>query len=341
MTSLFFLDSSHFSGKFFLPIVCALCATACVTPTIQFSNEVVSSKIITVITPKHIFDFDGLSFAPGSGLRWIETKNNIAHFWYVTDRGPNSEFNSKPLPYKYFEPKVFHLPDFKPAYGILELDIEHLEAKITSKFNIKRNGLIYSGLPEKSNNDKILVETALDKNGKVIPPTEFGLDPESIDFDTDGFLYIGDEYAPSINKINAKTGEIESRLTPGNGIPEIYSMRQLNRGFEALAIQKNGDIWAALQSAIPVPNSSPKAFEPFIRLLRLDSKLNYPVEFALSIPENLFEKKSSAKIGDMCFVSSDILAVILQGNKSKSEFVSSIVFYNLSNSIPILPSQCS
>lgn len=139
-----------------------------------------------------------------------------------------------------------------------------------------------------------------------------GLDPEGIAIDKDGNFWISDEYGPFIIKVD-KNGKILEKLEPGNGLPEIVKHRIPNRGIEGLTIDKNGNIYAAVQSTLNVDGKT-KDTAIFTRVLKIDPDTKEVKTFAYPIDKN-YKSNSAAKIGDIYAVDENKLLIIEQGKQ--------------------------
>lgn len=183
--------------------------------------------------------------------------------WSLTDRGPNSEPMS--IRGDGVMDRILLLPEFSPRLIKLEYDLKNRKVEVSKVIGLTNPlGFAASG---RSNVDPTTAAEGFDE--RLVGPTKqplaldpWGLDPESIAIDEKGFFWVGEEYGPSILKI-APDGRILSRFLPvaasaaRNGVralPNEFGERELNRGFEALAIHGT-TLYAFLQSPLVVRDS--------------------------------------------------------------------------------------
>jgi 3-phytase len=126
----------------------------------------------------------------------------------------------------------------------------------------KKDGGKVTGLPNKvaKSGGSGTDENPVNAEGKSLRPDPYGLDTESLVIAADGSVWMGEEYRPSIIHFS-RDGRMIDRFVPQNSggkkkgafgveaLPEIYSSRRLNRGFEALAM-KEGRLYAFPQSPL-------------------------------------------------------------------------------------------
>lgn len=140
----------------------------------------------------------------------------------------------------------------------------------------------------------------------------FGLDTESLSILKDGNFVISDEYDPSINIVDKKTGEILKRLTPANGLPANFTKKNFNKGIEALTIAPNGKIYAILEGVLNIYQHSVKNAQ-LIRMVEIDlSNESYKV-FAYGFDYNKYKDSSKVKIGDIASIDNDNFLIVEQG----------------------------
>lgn len=272
----------------------------------------------------------GTSFGLGSGLRLISKSNEVVRFFYVTDRGPNSDGPKVRLPGhsgRKFGSKVFQVPQYAPQYGVLEWHPGEATARVVTNQALFRDGRSMSGLPLPQGAEGFTGEVGLDTNGRLLKADLFGVDPEGIDQDAEGNLYICEEYRPSILKVDSASGQVKEVWVPGSGLPDSFRNRRPNRGLEGLAVTPSGDVVATLQSTISLkgPDSAQdtKKTAPFIRAMRRNIDSGKLIEFAIPLLDR-FKDYGHAKVGDLVALSDDVFLMITQGKLKDGTFGSFI-----------------
>jgi hypothetical protein len=188
----------------------------------------------------------------GSGLARVGADEYVG----ITDRGPTGTLAVKGRP-----EKTFPLPEFCPT--IVRFKLAAGQIQITRCIPLR------------------------DAQGKLLPgrshhadPT--GLDPEAIRVLPDGKFILGDESAPSIAVISPD-GEVLVRYTPGSKplrgaayavkaiLPDSLTQRRSNRGFENLALARDGkSAYAILQSPMGDELDPRYRNSRTLRVLKLD-----------------------------------------------------------------------
>lgn len=166
--------------------------------------------------------------------------------YLLTDRGPNSDI--KFIADK--EVRIFYCPDFVPS--IYEVDLKK-EGGIKVNEQKKINGV--SGLPVDENFDCLPISP----KGSLLEPKLSGADTESFIIDRKGNYWLGEEYYPSIIKLN-KNLEVEKRFAPKNSsiqntdikfnLPEELNSIQRNYGFSAMAYDGKNHIYVFTQGTL-------------------------------------------------------------------------------------------
>ncbi|MGL5594586.1 MAG: esterase-like activity of phytase family protein [Cetobacterium sp.] len=277
---------------------------------------------------------DGFKTGFGSALAFKNINSDgTIEFYALTDRGPNADIPKYLKDGKSVPGKFFPAPNFTPSIGILKVDDK--KAEIIDKIELKDStGKNITGLPLPLDRIGSTGEVALDLNINSLGYDINGLDPEGIAIDKDGNFWISDEYGPFIIKVD-KNGRILEKLEPGNGLPEIVKHRVPNRGIEGLTIDKNGNIYAAVQSTLNVDGKT-KDTAIFTRILKINPATKEVKTFAYPIDKN-YKSNSAAKIGDIYAVDEDKLLVIEQGKqKGKMENLIYLVDFSKADDITSL-----
>lgn len=193
-----------------------------------------------------------LTLSVGIGSSAFHRPNDPADIFYtVTDRGPNIDCGDslKILGDSYCSKgKVFPIPDFTPTIYRLKLsENNHSPAQILDKIPLRtQSGKIASGISNPN------TETAYDLKKNILNDDVNGFDTEALVVTQTGEFYLADEYGPSIIYAD-KNGTIKNRFVPKgvkselNGadytvteiLPSELRNRQLNRGFESIALSKD------------------------------------------------------------------------------------------------------
>ncbi|WP_330112403.1 esterase-like activity of phytase family protein (plasmid) [Cetobacterium somerae] len=299
----------------------------------KFDIEVPSQFMVPYSGDESEFK-DGFKTGFGSALAFKNINSDgTIEFYALTDRGPNADIPKYLKDGKSVPGKFFPAPNFTPSIGILKVDDK--KAEIIDKIELKDStGKNITGLPLPLNRIGSTGEVALDLNMNSLGYDINGLDPEGIAIDKDGNFWISDEYGPFIIKVD-KNGKILEKLEPGNGLPEIVKHRIPNRGIEGLTIDKNGNIYAAVQSTLNVDGKT-KDTAIFTRVLKINPDTKEVKTFAYPIDKN-YKSNSAAKIGDIYAVDENKLLIIEQGKqKGKMENLIYLVDFSKADDITTL-----
>lgn len=268
---------------------------------------------------------EGLRFTDrpslGSGLaRWGENE-----FVGITDRGPTGTIGVKDKQFR-----TFPLPEFCPT--LMRFKLEAGEIRITRCIPLR------------------------DAQGQLLPGRgphhqPAGLDPEAVRVFPDGKFLLGDEAAPSLAVVSA-AGEVLMRYTPrppghaGSSypvmpiLPEIFRHRRQNRGFENVALSRDGrTAYAILQSPLGDEQDARYQNSRWLRVLKLDFTVPLAArvtgEFLapVSAARDYGKKQAQEKIlwSDADCVGVDRLLVIERGKDAAR-----LLLVDLSNATDIL-----
>jgi hypothetical protein len=127
-------------------------------------------------------------------------------------------------------------------------------------------------------------EPALGLHGETLAPDPSGLDTEGLAALGDGRFWAGEEYGPSLVRIDAD-GHVELRLVPEGvescvacypgdvRLPAIAARRHLNRGFEAVAVSPSETkLFVAFQSPLAHPDRAAHEQARHVRIWQLDAQ---------------------------------------------------------------------
>jgi hypothetical protein len=278
----------------------------------------------------------------GSGLS-IRPGDPPGIVWAVGDRGPNLKVETaielygldrlEPLR-KAGGPKVMPRPDLGPA--IAQLRIAGGRVELVRSLRIADPaGRPVSGLPIPGGAHS-LCEPAYDLEGAELPPDPSGLDTEGIAALGDGGFWVGDEYGPSLVRLDSD-GHVLRRLVPEGSelegaaypvepvLPAIAARRQINRGFEATAVSPDG-LWLFLAFQSPLAHPDEEAHERarHVRLWRLDpatGRVAAQYLYPLDRPETFLRdcaagplERSDLKVSELCWAGADALLVLERGS---------------------------
>jgi hypothetical protein len=265
--------------------------------------------------------------------------------WAAGDRGPNIKVKTAVELYgldrlKALESedgaKIMPRLDIGPAIAELRVAGSRVELvrslRISDSERRPVSGLPVPGGPHTRH------EPAFDLDGRKLPPDPSGLDVEGIAALPDGGFWLSDEFGPSLVRLGPD-GRVLRRLVPeGTGLegaaypvearlPAIAARRQLNRGFEAVALSADGKwLFLAFQSPLAHPDEPAHEQARHVRLWRVDSETGdvaaqylYPLD-----PPETFERdrakgpleRSDLKVSELCAVGNDSLLVLERGSET-------------------------
>jgi hypothetical protein len=181
-------------------------------------------------------------------------------------------------------------------------------------------------------------EPAFDLDGRKLPPDPSGLDTEGIAALPDGGFWVSDEFGPSLVRLDPD-GRVLNRLAPqgtdlegaaypvDSCLPAIAARRQLNRGFEAIALSPDGRwLFLAFQSPLAHPDEQAHERARHVRLWRLDSQSGeveaqylYPLDAPETFRRDGAKKPlelSDLKVSELCWAGEDSLLVLERGSET-------------------------
>ena len=207
--------------------------------------------------------------------------------WAIGDRGPNLKV---PLATNHYGlqhlgchadvegAKIMPLLGIGPA--ISELRVEADAVVCVRSFPLHdRSGKPLSGVPIPGG----FSEPAFDLDGVLLKPDPSGADTEGIAAAADGTFWIADEYGPSLLHV-AADGTVLARWVPEGcshwfrgadypvveALPAIAARRQLNRGFEGLALSEDEtSLFLAFQSPLAHPDEHAHRHGRHVRIWNL------------------------------------------------------------------------
>jgi Esterase-like activity of phytase len=214
--------------------------------------------------------FDDLP-AIGSGLQRLAGN----HFVSVTDRGPTFT-RTTPTP-----GRVFPLPTYTPSLVFFRAAGGKIHPKVIVPIVADDAGTPVTGIPNSATDDSVPFDSPTSTTQLPFNPN--GLDLEDLRVLPDGKFIAVDEYSPSI-VIISESGQVLKRYTPAGKtlagsaypvsdiLPAILAQRRSNRGFEAVAVSKDGSTaYAMTQSPLgPTGSGTPTRNSRVLRVLKLD-----------------------------------------------------------------------
>jgi hypothetical protein len=260
--------------------------------------------------------------------------------WAVCDRGPNLKAETLAELYGHTLPAALHLvggakimprPDLGPTLAELQVDGDEVRlirtVRITTQLGAPLPGLPMAGSAHAR------AEPAFDLEGRALPSDPEGADTEGVVALADGGFWVGDEYGPSLLRLDGE-GRLVTRWLPegseGAGdpvLPAIASRRQINRGFEALAVSPDEQfLFLAFQSPLAHPDPDAHARARHVRIWKLDVRdgavlaqylypLDAPDSFRRDCAKGTFER-SDIKVSELLWSGTDRLIVLERGSET-------------------------
>src|SRR5687767_587626 len=187
----------------------------------------------------------------GSGLARDPNEKDVV--WAVAGRGTNLKVKTAIMDYGWGAPqrcrgrsdaKVMPRLDLGPYLAKLRIDRQEVELGAIVPLTDPRGKPIPGG--PTPGGDHLLLEPAYDLAGQPIAADPMGMDTEGIAALSDGGFWVGEEYGPSLVRVDGG-GRIIRRLVPQGSpnsqadhveacLPALAARRHLNRGFEAIAL---------------------------------------------------------------------------------------------------------
>jgi hypothetical protein len=265
--------------------------------------------------------------------------------WAAGDRGPNIKVKEavelygldrlKPL-LDEEGAKIMPRLDLGPAIAELRVAGDRVERVRTLRI-ADSEGRPVSGLPVPGG-PHMRHEPAFGLDGQKLPADPSGLDTEGIAALADGGFWVSDEFGPSLVRLDAD-GRVLRRLVPEGTdlegaaypvdgcLPAIAARRQLNRGFEAIALSPDGKwLFLAFQSPLAHPDEQAHERARHVRLWRLDSETGevaaqylYPLD-----PPETFRRdgkkgpleRCDLKVSELCWMGKESLLVLERGSET-------------------------
>ena len=279
-----------------------------------------------------------LRYGFGSGLA-VRPGDPPGRVWAVGDRGPNIKVEDAISRYglNHLEPlaklsgaKIMPLLEAGPALAELQVTEHGVELLRILPLTLA-DGRVITGLPNPAS-DNLLSEPVFDSAGVPILPDPEGLDTEGLVAMADGSFWVGDEFGPSLVRFDAN-GALLKRLLPRTlhtmdcpeTLPAIAAKRQINRGFEALAISADEQhLFLSFQSPLAHPDEATHRLARHVRIWRLDAETGAAIsQYAYPLdPPKTFARDVAAgpfgwadiKVSELLCLPGDVLLVLERGS---------------------------
>ena len=263
----------------------------------------------------------GLRLKPRAGSRCLNERDASRGYRLLalSDRGPNADapkmLDSTGVSHNS---KAFLAVDFTPQ--LVTIEVSSRGARVENVVPLRRGNAKVVGLPPAS----LTTELALSETLALLPPSSGGIDPEGLDYDARGNVWLCDEYGPSLVQVKPETGEILARVLPGAGLPRILADRQINRGCEGVAVTPSGKVYGILQSTLDVAGQT-KGRAQFIRLFEYDPATQKTRQFAYPHDIAAYKSSADAKMGDLLALDDTRFLTIEEG-KDKDGKLRNLVY---------------
>lgn len=264
-------------------------------------------------------------------------------FWAVGDRGPNFKIKTAVKRYGVEAlralrdidgAKVMPALEHGPALTQLQID-DNTVTLVRTLAILAPNGQPICGLPMPAHGETEK-ETIFALDARPLGTHPSGLDSEGVAPLADGGFWIGDEYGPSLLRLDAD-GRVIVRWFPAGHttsgerehpcLPALAAARRLNRGFEAIALSPDErQLYLAFQSPLAHPNRAAHDTSRNVRLWQLDAatgaldaeylyRLDPPSAFRRDMAAGEFAQ-NDVKVSELAILDSGRLLVLERGSAS-------------------------
>ncbi|MBF0480587.1 MAG: esterase-like activity of phytase family protein [Desulfovibrionaceae bacterium] len=262
---------------------------------------------------------DGFAPGVGAGLAPLADKTGGGKlFITVSGRGPSAEGP------RFLDKndrlagagRFFPAPAFSPCLAVLEIGETGAKLARTIPLQYEKGGL--SGRPIPLGQTGTTAETLLAEDLTVLPRDPGGLSPQAAAVGPDKTgVWIADDYGPFLLRADLETGRIAARLAPGEGLPEILTLRQDNKGFSGVTVTPSGRVVLSLRAALSADGAPRQSKTAFIRLVEYDPATGAARMFAYPIEPAVYRRAYDAQICGLAAVSETKFLLVEQG-KDKS-----------------------
>ena len=262
--------------------------------------------------------------------------------WAVCDRGPNikivvavERYGLAALAPLRDRPGAKLMPRLDLGPALAELRVEADKVVLVRTLRIaSAGGRPISGLPIPGS-DHGSQEPVFDLAGEPLGSDPDGADTEGVAALADGGFWLSDEYGPSLLRLG-RDGRVVTRWLPegspsaredGAKLPAIAGRRQLNRGFEAIALSPDEKwLWTAFQSPLAHPDEEAHRGARHVRIWRLDASSGavaaqylYPLDPPESFRRDAAKGRvgwSDLKVSEIAAAGPDHLLVLERGSET-------------------------
>ncbi|HVF83904.1 MAG TPA: esterase-like activity of phytase family protein [Sphingomicrobium sp.] len=285
----------------------------------------------------------------GSGL----TRAADGRLFAVGDRGPNlkvelavESYGMDGVAQAKGSAKIMPALDVGPAVAELRLADDAVEV-VQAILLTGEDGRPLSGLPTPGSANS-RTEPALRPDGSPHTPDPGGIDSEGIAIAPDGSFWIGEEYGPSLLRVGPD-GKVLSRWVPKGSetsfsgapypidavLPPIAAARQVNRGFEAIALSADGArLHLVFQSPLAHPDEQAHAAAQHVRLWTIDTATGvllaqylYPLDDPASFRRDVAKgdlQRSDIKVSELLCVGAELLLLLERGSETTKLYVANL-----------------
>lgn len=254
----------------------AILASSLLTLT-QLQSGLAATYDVDVSAPRYTLytdPYNGNEIKVGGFSGLYPAAGHADRFYVITDRGPAPDFvDASGNAYK-----TWAVPDFGPNLLTVRLlptgiaRIESIKPLRHPHGHAKITGLPTTVPP---------TDVPYNLNLSALPFDEDSLDAEGITVDPWGNFWVCEEYKPSLAMVS-QGGKVQLRLVPAGTltgleevptydiIPEVLAKRRNNRGFEGIAANRHGTLYAILQRPLNNPNRAAADANGVVRLLAIN-----------------------------------------------------------------------
>lgn len=264
-------------------------------------------------------------------------------FWAVGDRGPNFKIKTAVKRYGVAGLRTLEhedgtkiMPALEHGPALTELRIDGDIVALVRTLAIRDpHGEPICGLPMPTHGETEK-ERIFGLDARPLGTHASGLDSEGVVALADGGFWVGDEYGPSLLRLDPD-GRLVARwfpaghLTPGERespcLPALAAARRLNRGFEAMALSPDERwLYLAFQSPLAHPDRDAHDDSRNVRLWKLDAAtgaLEAEYLYRLEPPEAFRRDQAlgkfaqnDVKVSELAILDSGRLLVLERGSAS-------------------------
>jgi hypothetical protein len=264
--------------------------------------------------------------------------------WALCDRGPNLKADTASELYGLElglagknGAKIMPRLDLGPSIAELRVGEDAVELVRVIRLT-DGQGCGVPGVPMAASAHAV-AEPAFDLSGERLQPQPGGADSEGLTALLDGGFWVGDEYGPSLLKVDAEGRvvlrwvaqgapvELESGYPVLQILPPLAGRRQINRGFEALALSADERwLYLAFQSPLAHPDEEAHEGGSHVRIWQIDassglvaSQFIYPLDPPESFRRDCAKGKfgrSDIKVSEIACAGEGALLVLERGSET-------------------------